>query len=191
MIVPTIGRETLVRTVESCRGATEILVVPDGRDAHTAAQDLLPANGLPVRILEPDTDVRMGEYGHPQRNKGMAEAKGGWLMFLDDDDVFVPGAISFVNARLTTRRPHIFRMHYGEGSPEHGLTLWGEPELHSCNVGTPMFVIPNKTLPEWRPNPGVQDGRSGDFLFITEACELQGKPVFVDKVIAEVRPSQQ
>ena len=186
-MIPTIGRETLRRAVISALWADEIIVVPDGRAAWDEAQTLLPSGRLKVLSWTDEQPLR--ELGHPQRNRGMAQASSSWLMFLDDDDEYRQGCDRHIRPHLGVNAPHIFRMRYGNGHPEEGKLLWDEPELRFCNVGTPMLAVPNLPgkLGKWETTD-LPGGVGGDFRFIEETCRLQGEPVFVDRVIADVRP---
>jgi glycosyltransferase involved in cell wall biosynthesis len=91
IIIPTIGRDTLERAVLSIlnqdfeNAKFEVIIVNDSgaalpiRDYHTKSQ---------VRIL--NTYRRERSFA---RNSGAAMAKGDYLIFLDDDDWLLPGAL--------------------------------------------------------------------------------------------------
>ena len=90
-IIPTIGRATLARTVESVlaqsidAGESEIIVVNDsGQPLPVAAWQQAPT----VRIIETLRHERS-----VARNTGAALAQGCYLHFLDDDDWLLPGAL--------------------------------------------------------------------------------------------------
>lgn len=158
MIVPTIGRETLARTVASIE------------------PQLGPGDELIV-IEAPYT----GDFGNRSRDQGCLQATGTMLMFCDDDDVFTPDALETVRAGVgrQTDRVHLFRMDCPDGR------LWTEAEVRMGDVGTPMFVIPNvkALVPSWQ-NP---DGPFSDFRFLTDTLALHGTgPVFHEEVIAVI-----
>lgn len=190
MIVPSVGRPSLAGTLKSVDSifVDEIIVSPDGRHAFDSCDAVIMETKLSfpsVSLLQPIEESRMNQRGHPQRNRGMLIAASPWLCFLDDDDVFVEGAFSQIIMGLEGYVPHIFQMRFvnGSGGEEAGSVLWQEPVLRECNVGTPMFVVPNRQMGWW---PSVQ---AGDYRFIEETCRAQGDPVFVETVICEVRPA--
>lgn len=159
VIVPSINRPTLFATLASIPKAWKI-------------------------DLRVDANPN-GNLGHPARNAAMKDATSDWLMFLDDDDIYVPDVQAIVEANVTERRPHVFQMRYGPAAGRApGTVLWDKPELANGNVGTPMFVVPNEPgrLGVW------PERQAGDFFFIRETCALQGGPVFVPEVIALIRP---
>lgn len=177
VIVPTIGRESLTATVESIlpqlQAGDELLVVGDG-----------PDNTAKARVYYPDTvqGEPSGDYGNKLRDWAMSVARGKMLMFCDDDDTFTPDALAHVRKRCDRQRTrlHIFRMQ----SSRDGV-LWGGEHLNSCNVGTPMFVLPNNTarLGRWQ-NSG---GPYSDHHFITATAALHPKPpVFHVEIVAVV-----
>lgn len=96
-IVPVYNSES---TLESCvkslldqgldSGTFEILLVNDGSsDGSAQLCETLSARHDPVRVLNQD------HKGLPDsRNKGIKEAKGEWLCFVDSDDTLVPGGVS-------------------------------------------------------------------------------------------------
>ncbi len=90
-IIPTVGRATLARAVESVlaqsigAGENEIIVVNDsGQPLPVAAWQQAPT----VRIIE-----TMRHERSVARNAGAALAHGHYLHFLDDDDWLLPGAL--------------------------------------------------------------------------------------------------
>src|SRR5262245_24367636 len=89
-IIPTVGRRTLSRAVESIlqqkipHGEFEILVVNDsGMPLQSAAWQ----SSDRVQIIQPNRRERS-----LARNLGAAIAKGNYLHFLDDDDWLAPDA---------------------------------------------------------------------------------------------------
>jgi glycosyltransferase involved in cell wall biosynthesis len=90
VVIPTHNRWPVVtralRSALSQRAVTvEVVVVDDGSSDET-----------PVRLAEyADPRVRVVRLPSPQggaeaRNAGLAECRGGWIAFLDDDDVWSP-----------------------------------------------------------------------------------------------------
>lgn len=101
-IVPTVGRATLTRAVESVlsqdleRSRHEVIVVNDsGRPLPAAAWQRAPR----VHVLDTDRQERS-----IARNAGVAVARGRFLHFLDDDDMLLPGALGAL-AHLHARNP--------------------------------------------------------------------------------------
>jgi glycosyltransferase involved in cell wall biosynthesis len=76
--------ELLVRALRSLAAERwklgEILVVEDGEDPSTG--DLLRETGVPCRLVQ-----RTLHSVAKARNLGLKEAKGDWVIFLDDDDI--------------------------------------------------------------------------------------------------------
>jgi glycosyltransferase involved in cell wall biosynthesis len=169
VIVPTMGRPTLLDTILSIipqlEKDDELIVVSDG---------LLSLHD----ITELDSRIRYYEMhrtkdsGNTQRDYGISVAKGTSLVFCDDDDIFTFDALH--NFRLAINGdPNclwIFRMEYGENSPSPGLVLWQDREVRVANVGTPMFLLPNRSdLPKWKTD---KDLAISDFFFLTECLRV-------------------
>ncbi len=112
----------------------------------------------------------------------MGDATGSHLAFLDDDDVFLPGAIDAMRQAACTS-PVIFRMRYSHD----GRELWQDQDLRAGNVGTPMIFVPNRPalLGTWA---GWGSDTCGDFRFIYETVEKMGEPVWNETVVALIRP---
>lgn len=135
-VVPTVGRPSLFRTLESCvcYPGDEILVIGTDLPVHVEAE--LQNDSRVRRIACP----RGGDWGHKERNFASPMARGDYLAHIDDDDCYAPGTRTFFEdaMRCTPGRPILFRMQY-----PNGITLWREPKIQCGNVGTPMFLIPN------------------------------------------------
>jgi glycosyltransferase involved in cell wall biosynthesis len=159
IIVGTAGRKTLKRTLKSI------------------VSQLEPGDEL--MLLRDDS----GDAGDTPRNQSMHRAAGTHLLFMDDDDVYVPGAFAKMRrfAEENPGRIGIFRMAYTTGPKR-----WRVPELKNRNVSTQIFLVPNVPgkLGVWEHRGTVH----GDYTFIEETARLQGEPVFVDEVTVRVRP---
>lgn len=94
-VIPTRGRpELLLRAVRSVLAQTlrelEAVVVIDGHDLATEhALEMLAQEDSRVRVIA--LPVSVG--GSDARNRGVAEASGKWIAFLDDDDEWLPGKL--------------------------------------------------------------------------------------------------
>jgi glycosyltransferase involved in cell wall biosynthesis len=178
VVIPTIGRETLRATLTSVapqlERSDEVLVVGDGRPA--CAREILARQGR-RHWCYLETDGPCNDAGGTQRDLAATVARGDHLCFMDDDDVFTPGALAAIRRGVAEHpeRVLVFRM------DNYGTLLWREREVRYGNVGTPMVVVPNDParLASWR---------SGDFEFIRDSCERLGEPVWRDEVVAIVRP---
>ena len=166
VITPTIARASLAETLSSIapqlQPGDEHLVIGDGpqpwarvvSDSHGAIYHDGP---------------RTRSFGTAQRDYGAQVATGDYLLYCDDDDLYMPDALSVVR-RAIEREPGIplvFRM----DTPWAGL-LWKAPVLECGNVGTPMIVAPRDSrLPLWvdDENPYTADSRFAKRLVANHA----------------------
>ena len=129
-------------------------------------------------------DAGRHAWGHPQINHGMANARGDYLVFQDDDDVFYPDAL--LNIRRAVRhgepRPHIFKFRITRAG---GLVLPRGRLVAENQIGGHCLVTPNdpERLGSWT------DRYAGDWDFIEETLRLwePTKPVFRPEVITLAR----
>jgi glycosyltransferase involved in cell wall biosynthesis len=170
VVIATLGRPTLQRAVDSARWADEIVVVYDAEE-------------LPARIPDGARAYACGptnHWGAEQREYGIARASGTHVAFMDDDDVYIPGASPAIRRAVRARpaRVHIFKMRDTER--EYG----GHGSVVQGSIGSPMFVVPkNGPLGRWSTR------YEGDFDFITSTLAQRGdKPRFHGEVVALVRP---
>jgi glycosyltransferase involved in cell wall biosynthesis len=178
IIIPTAGRPTLSTTLETLAPQVEaddqILVVGDGQQP-LARRLVAGLSSPPWHYLEhgPTRDT-----GRSQRELAIAHATGDYLCFMDDDDVFTDGALDTIRARARAhpRRLLMFRM-----EDRFGTMLWRVPQVAYANVSGHMLVVPNLAgkIGRWDKN---------DFDFIVQTLALQGEPVWLEEVIAVLRP---
>jgi hypothetical protein len=161
VIVPTSGRRTLPKAL-----------------AAVSAQ-LRPGDEI---LVSCNRDM---DYGARARNDLMARAKGTHLLFLDDDDEYVPGALDAFRswAAANPGRIGIFREQLVDGTLH-----WKTPDFRIGNVGTVIFCVPNvpDQLGVW--DIYGDDWAPTDWVFISATAEQMGEPVFVDQVVARQRP---
>lgn len=162
-IVPTIGRSTLSRSLSSIETypGDEIIV---------------------IRATEPLPN----DFGNSNRNKGMDMAMGGYLAFLDDDDVYVPQhreIMARAIAENTHRRPIIFRMKFSDGE-----VLWKTPEFWPQNFGSPCLLVPNSKshLSRWPTTGSKKELRLGDFYFMDRLNWSRSYYIWREEIIALV-----
>jgi glycosyltransferase involved in cell wall biosynthesis len=174
VVVPTRGRETLARTLASISSQLE------------------PGDEIIV-VCTSDED-----WGNSARQRGIEKATSSHVLFCDDDDVFLPGALA-VMRQFAGEHPGavgIFRRRFNAGPPQ-----WREPVLRPTNVQCMGFVIPNVPgkLGVWGPqssDPVKQAAlqASGvrpwsDAYFVSETAELQGaRVIFCDVIVGHARP---
>ena len=182
IIIPTCGRSTITATLASLsrqvQEGDEVIVVGDG-DQPTAAKAFC-GSGLPGWYLW--TRHASNDWGSSQRNYGMERARGDYLLFIDDDDVFLPGALSAFCAVLIKQPDHIpvFRMQ----TPD-GRLIWDKTTLTVGNVGTAIFAVPNQRqqLPSW----GTRYEADFDFL---EACSKLWPIDWHEEIVCWIRPHE-
>lgn len=193
LIIPTQGRPTLERTLDSVRDqllpGDEVLVVIDTHemsltDRHAIAHRITPYP-YQVRVLE--YDAGRHDHGHSQINHGMARATGDYLAFNDDDDIFEVGALAVMREAATAHpgRPLLFRFRSHLG----GTVFWLQPGLvrQAC-IGGHCCVFPNDPahLGKWG------DHYEGDFTFLKSSLDSWAAadiaPVWCEPIIAIARP---
>lgn len=201
VIVPTIGRSTLDRMLASIRHGSldeeyinadriEILVIGD---CHIGAEPI-ESNLEYAAAVSKQYDARYVEYdggihcfGHPQRNYGQSIAIGRWLAWLQDDDVWTPGAVDEIlksidvsDDNVNNLVPRIFRTQTWQAG-----VVWKDQAIREANVDADCIVALNypDRLGEWI------NRYCGDFDFIQQTCKLWDNQVkWEEFVIAVGRP---
>jgi glycosyltransferase involved in cell wall biosynthesis len=195
VILPTPGQgRPLKRALRSIASqplhpGDEVLVVGDCVD------DPHPDTGLAdVRALVADFGAQYRflytlpaahDWGHTQINVGMTVAMGDYLVYQDDDDVFVEGAFDAIRAAAEAHpgAPLMFRF-----VTRFRTLLWATKEIREEWVGGHSFVVPNlkARLAPWTPR------YQGDYDHIRGTVDnWPGKDAAVvwrEEVIAFARP---
>jgi glycosyltransferase involved in cell wall biosynthesis len=176
VIIPTCGRASLKRTLESIQaqkdGPNEVLVISDGH--HPDASDVYASTGLHGQFIEvagPHDDC--GGYA---RNVGLYLAKGHYIHCIDDDDTYRPGAFTTIRQYIgEAHGPHLFKIFHNS----RGKMIWDTPVMEHGNVSTQMLVFPNiPSMPMW----GYW--RSSDYGFIKYLCDMWPETFWHEDVIA-------
>jgi hypothetical protein len=173
VVIPTIGRPSLARTLASIdRRYADVLVVAD---AHEMEQrDSLKLQHLcedfEVGCLYFDAGVH--DTGSPQLHLGFLRAQGAWVLNVGDDDVYEPGAFEMmaeIIARQAEPTPLMFKteMHAnGRRGNLEPVVLWEEQTIRRGSVTGQGFVCPN--------DPRRMGRWVNDWTFIRETVALHG-----------------
>lgn len=191
IVVPTLGARHLARLVSSVVGqplrkGDELIIVGDTADGPLSV-DLprIPAD-VGTFIYVP-YNHRYHAFGHPQINFGMDWAKGDYLVFNDDDDIFTPGAIDSIRdlARqqpISARVPMLFRFVTASGS-----VLWRDvtSALNIRGCGGHCIVAPNN-----KEKLGLWTNRyEGDYDFVSTTVNAHaGAAEACPPIISVARP---
>lgn len=184
VITPTISRPTLERAIRSARldDGDEWIVFGDGpQPAARQAVERLKKEFPYLRYRETDKATR--DNGNSQRNLAMYMSDKDYFLFLDDDDVFLPGAIENVRQEMELRcLPVMFKMKHPGG------LLWREMVVTPGNVGGSMICIPNRPAKygRWPEGNGTH---ATDIDFINENIKGFDGLIWSDKAIVEVAPN--
>lgn len=188
IITPTIGRPSLRQTLESVSLANNDHWIVVGDGPNTQARAIWAS--VPTRGYYTETLTAYGDYGNALRDRAMMWATQDYLIFLDDDDVIVPGGIDIIKHEIKEHypRPIIFKMRNGNGE-----ILWKNREVTPGNVGAAMFCCPNRpdTFGKWTNGAGHRS----DYEFIMATLKSYGPAwrqniFWSDKVTVHCRPGE-
>lgn len=125
VVIPTRNRPLLVqRAVKSALGQTlqeiEVIVVIDGTDPATCAE-LAKFNEPRLTVIE----LPSSGGAAAARNAGVAQARGEWIAFLDDDDEWLPQKLErqLATAQSASHQLPIISCYLIAKRPE-GDTIW-------------------------------------------------------------------
>jgi glycosyltransferase involved in cell wall biosynthesis len=192
VVVPTQGRKTLVRCLESMLPQhhdsvrPEIIIVHDTYEvildyySTEDIRDLCARYGAKYLSYNAHTS----NWGYPQLNVGYLAASGDYILNIGDDDIYEKGAFALIQQILSSAEyvhPHMFQAilhpspHRGNLSP---VVLWEKPELIRSRVTGQNFACPNRL------------GRVGfwwdDFCQMEATINLwHGEVTWVNKIIAQ------
>lgn len=146
VILPTVGRDTLERTLRSCQQQLDptdrVFVVADSNQPGLV-------RGVEERVLAfggafvySELDAGFKHYGCPQRNHGVAQAAAGSLLvFQDDTDEFAAGGLRAVRCAHAEHGdvPLLFEADLRNS----GCYLDCRREIRCGEVDGHMLVVPN------------------------------------------------
>lgn len=178
VVIPTIGRETLGRTVESIRSQSycanaEIIVVMDTHgglpeEVEESVRSTCKASGFwPLSL-----DAGAHDIGSPQLHMGFQRAHGVYVLNCGDDDVYEPGAFQAMASAIERQdvyHPLMFKVelhpapHRGNREP---VVLWDRQEIAEGRVTGQGFVCPN--------DPQRMGRWVNDWTFMRETVALHG-----------------
>lgn len=112
-ITTTMGtRDTLARALQSAASQLSpvdyLTVISENREKHAEVSAILqrtPCNCTKVLIENPKPG---GFWGHLTLNTWLPVMPGAYLMFFDDDDLYVPDAFDIVRHYVTSLEPHLY-----------------------------------------------------------------------------------
>jgi glycosyltransferase involved in cell wall biosynthesis len=149
VVIPTHNRRerlrlTLRSALEQRDVVLEVIVVDDGSSDGTA--EMIETLDDP-RVLLVRHEVPLGESG--ARNRGISEARGTWIAFLDDDDLWAPDKLARqLEALRTTGRAWAYG---GEVVIDEDLNvLYGSPPPTPEEVG--VLLVRHNAVPAGASN---------------------------------------
>lgn len=174
-IVPSTCRPSLKATLDSIEtwAGDEIIVVSD-MALNLHMQQFAIGHGARFVHCQPGND-----WGSAERNMAMPLAKGDYLSFMDDDDVYAPGHRQAMGDVMEKNpgQPVLFKMKFPMGL---AIPYEGDTEVRCGNFGTPCIFVPNAPamLGAW----GAQWG--GDWMFMDSCKWPKSAIVWRPEVIA-------
>ena len=188
IITPTIGRPELARALLSAARQLgpydEHIVIGDGAQPEAQAMAL---EYRPTRYIQ---TPKTGGFGAAQRDAGILDAVGDYLIFLDDDDVLTDGVLDCVR-KIVAETPgamFLFRCRfYGYGAIPDGTVLWANNEIRDGNIGTGMIVCPRRrNLPRWTAHGVLR--YNADFTFVRDVAQ-ESQVVWRQEILQITRPT--
>jgi glycosyltransferase involved in cell wall biosynthesis len=191
VVIPTYNRCDLIgRAIKSVLDQDwpdlDIVVVDDASTDRTG--DVIPTVFPRVRYFRQDRNRGQCEA----RNRGIREARWPWILFLDDDDVLLPGALSRITARIELlpdleRYPAFQFSHTNGRIPGEFLMIQLQHYMDGTVQGDFMpiirkdrFVALGLSFPE---NRSIGERvRSGEHLLWWKIAGMYGIPTWTEQV---------
>jgi hypothetical protein len=184
IFIATPGRSSIWRTLHSIAyqraNVEDVLVVGDGY--HEATDKLIEiardALNIPVRYV---ATTKTRDFGHTQQNYALKHVRGDYLLYQDDDDIFLPRALGEcvkLVSELETPRPLLGRIK----APRFGL-LWQQAG-DSAVLDGHCIVVPNdKRKLGWFNNT-----YNGDQCYLHTCLRNYKEVAWTDRIWTLARP---
>ena len=196
VIIPTRDRRERLATALASALAQgdvniEVLVIDDGSRDGTSAM-VEGFGDVRVRVLR--NDVPLGESG--ARNRGLAAARGAWIAFLDDDDLWAPEKLSAqVRAMHETDREWAYagdvvvddelRVLYGAPPPPPHVVVASLTRHNSVPASASNVIAGADLLARAGPfDPGLR--RTADWDMWLRLARI-GPPAYVPRPLVAIR----
>ncbi|MGA2253404.1 MAG: glycosyltransferase family 2 protein [Thermoguttaceae bacterium] len=178
-------RATLESTLNQSHAPFEVLVIDDGSTDESAA--IAESYGPPVRVI---SQTNQGES--VARNRGIEEAKGNWIAFLDSDDIWLPEKLE---RQLAVAEPDVACIHsnflpFGANHHVRDVSKISAAKRYSLErlfLGRspirPSTIMVPKSLPVRFP---TWTRFAEDTIYFVDVCQL-GKVVLVKEFLTAVR----
>ncbi len=142
-------RQTIESALNQSQAPCEVLVIDDGSTDESPA--IARSYGLPVRVI---SQVNMGESA--ARNRGIEEAIGEWIAFLDADDLWRPNKLK---KQLAVVGPEVVCVHtnyeiFGSYCHTHDLSAIAPRHRYSLEsffLGRSPLGQSTLLVPKWLP----------------------------------------
>ena len=178
-------RATLESALNQSHAPLEILVIDDGSTDQSAA--IATSYGPPVRVI---SQANQGES--VARNRGIEEAKGSWIAFLDADDLWLPEKLE---KQLVPAQPGVACIHSNFlpfGANHHVRDVSKIPAAKRYTLER-LFLGRSPIRPSTIMVPKSLTARfptwtrfAEDIIYFVDVCQL-GKVVLVKDFLTEIR----
>jgi glycosyltransferase involved in cell wall biosynthesis len=196
VVIPTRDRcRRLIVSLQSARAQRdvqlEVVVIDDGSQDDTAMM-VSALSDHRVRLVRNVSPT--GESG--ARNRGIAEANGDWVAFLDDDDLWAPDKLRRqVEALQATGRQWAYagevmvdeslRILYGAPPPAPEEVLEALPRHNSVPAGASNVIVSRKLLSQVGAfDPGLK--RTADWDMWLRLARMGGPPACVSEPLVAI-----
>ena len=184
--MPTLGRETLPAMLDHLKTEVlptdEIILINDGPNPIAKAYE----NDPQIRYFELLDHAK----GNPQRDFAIPLATGTHLMFCDDDDMYITGAIRDVIHPLLAQFPSTLNVFRTPGRGRFRVPLSHE---HIALISGATVAVPNiPPLPPWKNPPDFPPckckTRDCEHFFLHQLLDMYPNYKFHDRCVYLGRP---